>query len=81
MLLDEPSVVISGPRRHSSSPHKGEDRWGSAAVPLAVTVGMRIGDVGRIASVMSERPATPTLTLPLSGGGGTQSQSHQIAPR
>jgi hypothetical protein len=81
MLPDEPSAVISRPRRHSSSPCKGEEEWGSAAVPLAVTVGMRIGDVGCIASIISDRPATPTLILPLSGGGHTQSQSHQIVRR
>jgi error-prone DNA polymerase len=55
---------------HSSSPCKGEDRWGSAAVRLAEAVQMGAGSAACTTSTLSERPATPTSTLPLSGGGG-----------
>jgi error-prone DNA polymerase len=55
---------------HSSSPCKGEDRWGSAAARLAEAAQMGAGPAASTTTTLSERPATPTPTLPLSGGGG-----------
>ena len=58
-------------RLGSSSPCKGEDRWGSAASKHS-----QMFDVNHVAGLAGEptaysrcRPATPSLTLPLLGGG------------
>jgi hypothetical protein len=56
----------------SSSPCKGEDRWGSAARGASLASGERFAPDKIIegAAHLDQRPAaTPTLTLPLSGGG------------
>jgi hypothetical protein len=55
----------------SSSPCKGEDRWGSAAERVSLASGKRFAPDKAIEGTahLNQRPATPTLTLPLSGGG------------
>jgi hypothetical protein len=57
-------------RLGSSSPCKGEDRWGSAAsTPSQALVAKRVADLAGGSTAYSRcRPATPSLTLPLSGG-------------
>jgi error-prone DNA polymerase len=64
------------PPPHSSSPCKGEDRWGSAAVPPAEAAQIGAGHAAHTTRILSERPATPTLTLPLSGGGNVQGEGN-----
>jgi error-prone DNA polymerase len=66
-------AALAQPRAHSSSPCKGEDRWGSAAAPPADAVQMGAGRAAHTITTLSERSATPTLTLPLSGGGNMRS--------
>jgi error-prone DNA polymerase len=66
----EPAAPL--PQPHSSSPCKREDKWGSAAARLAEAVQMGAGRAARTAITSNERPATPTLTFPLSGGGNVQ---------
>jgi hypothetical protein len=65
--------MIPSPRDRlgSSSPCKGEDRWGSAAsTPSQTFEAKRIaGLAGGLTAYFRCRPATPSLTLPLSGGG------------
>jgi hypothetical protein len=58
-------------RLGSSSPCKGEDRWGSAASTLSRAFkAMRAAGLAGGSTAYSRcRPATPSLTLPLSGGG------------
>jgi hypothetical protein len=58
-------------RLGSSSPCKGEDRWGSAASTLAQTLAAkRVAGLARGSTAYLRcRPAPPSLTLPLSGGG------------
>jgi hypothetical protein len=58
-------------RLGSSSPCKGEDRWGSAASPFSQTPEVKLTSrpVMRTAFRLRLRPATPTLILPLLGGG------------
>ena len=55
----------------SSSPCKGEDRWGSAASthPQMFEAKRAAGLAGGLTAYFRFRPATPSLTLPLSGGG------------
>ena len=55
----------------SSSPCKGEDRWGSAAsTPSQMFEAKRAaGLAGGSTAYFRFRPAPPSLTLPLSGGG------------
>jgi hypothetical protein len=72
-------VFVHRARRHSSSPCRGKDRWGSAASPLALTVQTHAGRVRR-AFTLSERPATPTLTLPLLGGGNERLRQARALP-
>ena len=63
--------VASARKLGSSSPCKGEDRWGSAASRFLRTPEVKRARrlVMRAAARPRLRPATPTLTLPLSGGG------------
>jgi hypothetical protein len=55
----------------SSSPCKREDRWGSTAERVSLALGKKFAPdkvIGGTAH-LNQRPATPTLTLPLSGAG------------
>ncbi len=70
-LLGPPARVAPGARLGSSSPCKGEDRWGSAVSQFSRTPEVKLAPrpVIRTAAWLRSRPTTPTLTLPLSGGG------------
>jgi hypothetical protein len=65
--------MIASPRDQLgfSSLCKGEDRWGSAASTLAQTFEAQCVAGSAVGSTTYSRcrPATPSLTLPLSGGG------------
>jgi hypothetical protein len=61
-------------QRYSSFLGKGEDRRGSTASRLAGTVRIGAGSAACTASTSRERPATPTLTLLLSGRGNARSR-------
>jgi hypothetical protein len=65
--------MIAAPRDRlgSSPPCKGEDRWGSAASTHSQAFATKrvAGLAGGSTSYSRCRPATPSLTLPLSGGG------------
>jgi hypothetical protein len=63
--------LIVRDRLGSSSPCKGEDRWGSAASALSQAFAAKcVADLAGGPTAYSRcRPATPSLTLPLSGGG------------
>jgi hypothetical protein len=65
--------MIASPRDGlgSSSPCKGEGRWGSAASTHSQTFAAKCvaGLAGGWTAYVRCRPATPSLTLPLSGGG------------
>jgi hypothetical protein len=61
-------------RLGASSPCKGEEGWGSAASPFSRAPELKLASrhLIRAADRLRLRPATPTLTLPLSGGGNSE---------